>query len=80
MDCAFSILCFLPKSNPSLVMHNHLKQLLFLPESLSVSVKTKEDVSLLVAICPAAARLGPTDTQPSGWQKYTMSSGRGKSS
>lgn len=50
----------------------------YVPESLSVSVNTKDVVSL-EARCPGA-RLGPADTQPSGWQKYTMSSGSGKSS
>lgn len=48
------------------------------PESLSVRVNTKEVVSR-AAMCPGARR-GPTDTQPSGWQKYTMSRGSGKSS
>lgn len=43
------------------------------PESLSVNVKTKEDASR------SAVLLGPTEEQPSGWQKYTISKGIGKS-
>lgn len=44
-----------------------------LPESLSVRLKVKDVDSLRLV------RRGPTDTQPSGWQKYTTSLGSGKS-
>lgn len=43
------------------------------PESLSVRVKVKDVASR------KAVRFGPTLLQPSGWQKYTISRGRGKS-
>lgn len=44
-----------------------------LPESFSVRVKVKDVASRLLV------RRGPTDTHPSGWQKYTTSLGKGKS-
>lgn len=43
------------------------------PESLSVRVKVKDVASR------KAVRFGPTLLQPSGWQKYTISRGKGKS-
>lgn len=43
------------------------------PESLSVSVNTNEEASL------RAVLRGPTEEHPSGWQKYTISKGKGKS-
>lgn len=45
----------------------------FLPESLSVNVKVNDVDSR------KADFLGPILVQPSGWQKYTISKGNGKS-
>lgn len=57
------------------MIFKYLSNIINSPESLSVNVNTNEDASLIAV----PVRLGPTLIHPSGWQKYTISSGSGKS-